>query len=192
MTNIGSTTDRSNLADRMLDFLRTGGVESYFGEPVTQLDHALQAAALAERANASDALVVAALLHDIGHLLHGLGEHVADLGVDARHEDVGDRWLSRHFGQAVTEPIRLHVAAKRYLCAVEPAYAATLSEPSQQSLALQGGPMSPAEVQAFAQTPYAADAEALRRWDDAAKVAGQDVPGLPHYRARIEQLVERS
>jgi [1-hydroxy-2-(trimethylamino)ethyl]phosphonate dioxygenase len=191
MRHIVSDAERADLTDRILGLLADRGAESYVGEPVTQLEHALQTAALAEDAGAPDALVVAALLHDIGHLLHGLAEDLADQGVDARHEDVGDRWLSAHFGRAVTEPIRLHVAAKRYLCAVEPAYAASLSGPSRESLALQGGPMAGDEARAFAQTPWGTEASALRRWDDAAKVPGRDVPGLRHYRGRIEQLLER-
>ena len=191
MRDIVSDAERACLIDGLLALFEDGGAASYFGEPVTQLEHALQTAALAEDAGAPDALIVAALLHDIGHLLHGLAEDIADQGVDARHEDVGDCWLSGHFGRAVTEPIRLHVAAKRYLCAVEPAYAASLSAPSQESLALQGGPMTGDEARAFAQTDWARDAVALRRWDDAAKVPGRDVPGLPHYRSRIEQLLER-
>jgi phosphonate degradation associated HDIG domain protein len=178
------------LTDRILELLRAGGGRSYFGEPVTQLEHALQTAALADRARANGGLVVAALLHDIGHLLHGLPENIADLGVDPRHEAVGVRWLSEYFGPAVTEPIRLHVSAKRYLCAVEPTYAESLSPASQASLRLQGGPMTPEEVRLFEQTSWATDAAAMRRWDDAAKVPGLEVPGLPHYRARIEELLE--
>lgn len=178
------------ITDRILTLLNTGGANAYFGEPVTQLEHALQAAALAERCEAPDALVVAALLHDIGHLLHGLAEDIAQLGVDGGHEEIGDRWLCAHFSRAVTEPIRLHVAAKRYLCATEAGYTAALSPASQESLALQGGPFTPEEVRVFEQTPWARDAAVLRRWDDAAKVPGKDVPGLQHYRTRIEQLLE--
>ena len=181
--------ERSRLTDRILDMLRDGGGQAYFGEPVTQLEHALQTAALAERAGASDALVIAALLHDIGHLLHGLGEHVAGDGVDARHEEVGNRWLSGHFDAAVTEPVRLHVAAKRYLCSIDPGYAATLSGPSRHSLALQGGPMTPDEVVIFEWNPWAKDAAALRRWDDEAKVPGRTVPGLSHYRRRLDEAL---
>ena len=111
-------------------------------------------------------------------------------GLDARHEVIGEQWLSSHFGLAVTEPIRLHVAAKRYLCAVDPGYAASLSAASQESLRLQGGPMTEAGIQAFIATPFAAEAATLRRWDDAAKTPGLQVAGLAHYRSRIERLVE--
>lgn len=186
MSDIGS----AELVDRILGVLQDGGAAAYFGEPVTQLDHALQTAALAEGARASDALVVAALLHDIGHLLAARANDPAADGADPRHEAIGDRWLREHFGPAVTEPIRLHVAAKRYLCAIEPGYAAALSNASQESLALQGGPMSDDELREFGRTPWADDAAALRRWDDAAKVPGLGVPGLSHYRSRIDRLLE--
>ena len=161
----------------------------YFGEPVSQREHALQAAHLAEQEGASDALIIAALLHDIGHLLHHEGEDIADRGIDARHEAVGDAWLTHYFGPPVTEPARLHVAAKRYLCAVEPEYLRQLSPASQQSLRLQSGPFSPAEVQEFEQNPYFREAVRLRHWDDAAKISGWNVPGVEHYRARLENLL---
>ncbi len=119
------------------------GREAYFGEPVSQAEHALQAARLAEIEGAHDALIAAALLHDVGHLLHDLGEDVADRGHDARHEELGSDWLAARFGPEVVEPVRLHVAAKRYLCTVDPAYYDGLSPASKQSLALQGGPARP-------------------------------------------------
>jgi phosphonate degradation associated HDIG domain protein len=182
--------ERAEKVGQILAVLVEGGTEAYFGESVTQLEHALQSAALAERDEASDTLVVAALLHDIGHLVAGGSEDIAEHGVDARHEDAGDRWLAEFFGPAVTEPIRLHVVAKRYLCAVEPGYAQSLSAASQISLALQGGAMTADEVRQFANAPWAADAARLRRWDDAAKVPGLSVPALSHYRGRLERLVE--
>jgi phosphonate degradation associated HDIG domain protein len=183
-------TERAALASRILAVLIDGGGDAYYGEPVTQLEHAVQTAALAEAAGASDALVVAALLHDVGHMLSDGPENVADQGVDARHEDIGHRWLETHFGAAVTEPVRLHVAAKRYLCAVEPGYAEALSDASRQSLALQGGAMTPEAARAFAQLPWAAEAAALRRWDDAAKDTGREVPDASRYHARIMRLLE--
>lgn len=177
------------MTDQLMALLRTGGAVAYFGEPVSQLEHALQAAAEAERACAPDALVVAALLHDVGHLVHGLPEDVARHGVDGRHEVAAERWLSERFSRVVTEPIRLHVAAKRYLCAIEPSYLDALSDASKDSLILQGGPMSPHEVHVFEQHPFARDAVALRRWDDAAKVPGRGVPGLEHYADRLGRLM---
>jgi predicted HD phosphohydrolase len=110
--------------------------------------------------------------------------------VDARHEKVGKAWLSRSFGPEVAEPVGLHVPAKRYLCAVDPAYPEQLSPASVQSLALQGGPMSEEEVLEFEQHPYYREAVRLRRWDDMAKIPGLEVPGLDHYRARLEAAIK--
>ena len=181
--------------DRILEILAVGGGEVYFGEPVTQLEHALQTAALADREGAPDTLVVAALLHDIGHLLPGQRQvpgqrhATSEPGTDAKHERAAARWLALSFGRAVTEPIRLHVVAKRYLCALDPSYTRLLSPASLESLAHQGGPMTRAQAAVFEQTPWMHDALALRRWDDAAKVPGASVPGLDHYRTHIARLL---
>jgi phosphonate degradation associated HDIG domain protein len=166
------------------------GRAAYFGEPVSQTEHALQAAHLAEEAGAGNALVVAALLHDVGHLQHGLPESIAEHGVDAHHETVGAQWLARHFGAVVVEPVRLHVTAKRYLCTIDPVYREHLSPASQSSLELQGGPMTDAEIEAFEREPYYRDAVDLRRWDDQAKTPGWKVPGLKHYNARLAAVAE--
>ncbi len=174
------------IADQIIQIFEAKGGAAYFGEPVSQLEHALQAAYLAESENSPAWLVVAALVHDIGHLLHEMPEHVADLGVDARHEDLGHAWLAQHFGPEITTPVRLHVDAKRFLCATDPAYLALLSPASVQSLQLQGGPFTAAEVREFGQRPFAKEAVRLRRWDDLAKVPQMPVPGLEHYRAMIE------
>ncbi len=147
-------------------------------EAVTALQHALQCAQLAEWAGAPPALVTAALLHDIGHFHEGLA---ADDRTDDGHELRALPWLGQHFGPAVTEPIRLHVAAKRYLVARDPGYREGLSPASIHSLALQGGPMSPAECAAFDAEPFGADALLLRRWDDAAKEPGRRTPSLAYY-----------
>jgi gamma-butyrobetaine dioxygenase len=165
------------------------GRAAYFGEAVSEAEHALQAADLAARDGVNDALVVAALLHDVGHLLHGLGENIADRGLDGRHEEVGHAWLARWFGPAVAEPVRLHVAAKRYLCATDPAYLGQLSPASLRSLELQGGPFTPAEVAEFEQDPYHKSAVRLRHWDDAAKVPGLSVAPFDSYRPRLAGLL---
>jgi len=136
---------------------------------VNQLLHAVQSAALAKSRQLPVTLVVAALLHDVGHMVHDLGEHPAAQGIDDRHESVGAEWLKRYFGPAVVEPVRLHVAAKRYLCAVERGYHAKLSDDSIESLALQGGPMSADEVVAFEKEVFWKEAVALRRIDEIAK-----------------------
>lgn len=176
----------------ILDLFARRGAAAYHGEAVSQEEHALQAADLAGREGAPDALVVAALLHDVGHLLDGQDEDLADRGIDGHHEEAGCAWLGRHFGPEVTEPIRLHVAAKRYLCAVDPAYLDGLSPASRLSLKLQGGPMGPAEIAAFEANPYFRDAVRLRHWDDAAKVPGLPVPGPSHYRDRLEAMTRQA
>jgi phosphonate degradation associated HDIG domain protein len=180
-----------SIVDTIYALFAAKGDSAYYGEAISQQEHALQAAYCAEKEGATDSLVVAALLHDIGHLLHSGPEDIADRGIDARHEAIGQLWLSRHFGPEVTEPVQLHVAAKRYLCAVDPAYRSRLSPASVQSLALQGGPFTVAEARAFEANPYYREAVRLRRWDDEAKVPGLSVPDLPHYRARIEAALHK-
>src|SRR5262245_5488386 len=178
-----------SVVDRILQLFAENGRGAYFGEAVTETEHALQSARLAETSGASHELIAAALLHDIGHLLHGLGEDIADRGIDGRHEEGGAAWLARHFGPAVADPVRLHVAAKRYLCAVDPGYHDALSPASRRSLELQGGAFSREEAGRFEREPYWESAVALRRWDDAAKVSGLSVPGLEHYRTCLEAVL---
>jgi len=164
------------------------GAAWYGGESVTQTEHALQCARLAEAAGEPPALVAAALLHDIGHLLEA-----ADGGQDdLRHQDLAARALAPLFGPEVTEPIRLHVPAERYLCAVDPAYGGRLSPASVHSLALQGGPYDAARARAFEQLPHAGAAIRLRRYDDMAKVPGADTPALEHYLAVASALARAS
>ena len=178
-------------AERLRELFEGPGTADYLGEDVSQAQHMLQAAALAESDGAPTELVIAALLHDVGHFTGPLTGDDLMGGTDNRHSDVAAEWLSRWFGPAVTEPIRLHVAAKRYLCAVEPAYLELLSEASRYTLEVQGGPMNPEEVAAFETEPYAEDAVRLRRWDDAAKDAGKDVPPIGLYQHRIALLARR-
>jgi phosphonate degradation associated HDIG domain protein len=184
-------------ADRIAALFRSDGAADYLGEPVTVAQHLLQAAALAEAAGAPAALVAAALLHDVGHLRGA--DSLADetrrsgrelmAGTDNRHGERGAAWLARWFPAAVTEPVRLHVAAKRYLCATEPAYFALLSPASVYTLSVQGGPMTAAEAREFEAEPHAADAIAVRRWDDAAKDPAADVPGIDRYRPLLAGLL---
>ncbi len=157
------------------------GKAAYFGEQVSQEEHALQAAHFAAQEGAPESLVVAALLHDIGHLIDAR-EGAADRGIDAHHEDAGCAWLARHYPAAVTEPVRLHVAAKRYLCGIDPEYLRALSPASVKSLQLQGGPFTPEEARAFQQLPFGEDAVRLRHWDDKGKIVGLAVPDLAAYR----------
>lgn len=172
---------------QVAELFRQHGGSQYGGEAVTQLEHALQAAWFARRDGADDALTVAALLHDVGHLLHDLPDDAPDKGIDDVHEERAARWLGELFGPDVVEPVRMHVAAKRYLCTVDPDYARQLSAPSLLSLRLQGGTMSDDEVATFRATPHCDAATRLRRCDDAAKVVGLTVPGLEAYFSAIEQ-----
>ena len=156
------------------------GARDYLGEAVTIGEHMRQAGALAEAAGAPAPLVAAALLHDVGHLRDA---------TDARHGDAGARWLIQWFGAAVTEPVRLHVAAKRYLCAAEPGYLGLLSLESVRTLNLQGGPMTPEQAAAFDALPYTHDAVAVRRWDDEAKDPAVIPPEFSHFEALLGGLV---
>jgi phosphonate degradation associated HDIG domain protein len=163
------------------------GAEQYSGEPVTQLEHALQSAALAEAEGADDELVTAALLHDLGHLLQELGETPSLRGVDDVHQYAALPFLRGLFGERVLGGICLHVDAKRYLCATRPDYHDALSQDSKRSLKLQGGVFDAAQAQAFIAQPGAPDAVRLRLWDDRAKIAGLATPPLSHYLARARR-----
>jgi gamma-butyrobetaine dioxygenase len=176
------------LFDELLDIYTRRGAGAYFGEPVTVSEHCLQAAYFAAQSGAPAALVVAALLHDIGHLLEAVPDDIADWHTDARHELIGSRWLERHFGPAVSEPVRLHVPAKRYLCATDADYFGKLSAASVRTLELQGGPMPASEIRAFESERYARDALRVRRCDDAGKVADLRIPDFEYYRALIESV----
>ena len=174
--------------ERIFQLLDSRGTGRYGLSAVTQKEHALQSADLATKRSLGDALVIAALFHDLGHLLVGEDVNLAQQGVDDLHEETSANALAKLFGNDVAEPVRLHVAAKRYLCAVNPAYYDKLSEDSRQSLLLQGGPMSPLEVAAFDKLEHRAAALALRMIDDEAKVAGLKTPGLDSYRAMATRL----
>lgn len=162
------------------------GDSQYGGEAVSQREHALQAAFFAEQAGAEPALIAAALLHDVGHLLHELPADAPDHGVDDEHEKLAADWLTQRFVRKVVEPVALHVAAKRYLCAVDPQYLRQLSPPSTLSLKLQGGPMTKDEASRFEGRPGLADALLLRHWDDAAKVPDLKTPDLDHFATYLD------
>ncbi|WP_353227477.1 HD domain-containing protein [Novosphingobium sp.] len=161
----------------------------HYGETVNQLGHCLQCAQLAVEAGEDDAMVTTALLHDIGQFIDDAGNAAELRGIDARHEATGADYLARWFGPEVTEPVRLHVAAKRYLCAVQPGYADALSAASQLSLALQGGTMAPDEIAAFQANPWFAPAVRLRQYDDMAKRADWPVPDLASHHARVIRVM---
>lgn len=175
-------------AEELASIYARRGSGAYFGEAVTQTQHGLQAAYFAEQHGAPDALVLASLLHDVGHLIEPAPDDLADWKQDARHELSGSRWLAAHFGPEVSEPVRLHVPAKRYLCATNADYLRQLSAASVTTLALQGGPMSAAEANAFEAEPYWREAVLLRQFDDQGKVAGLKTPPFEHYRSLIERF----
>jgi phosphonate degradation associated HDIG domain protein len=163
------------------------GGEQYTGEPVTHLQHALQSAQQAQDEGAGDPLVTAALLHDLGHLLHDFGATPTLRGVDDVHQYRAIPFLRGLFGDEVLDAIRLHVDAKRYLCAIEPDYFEALSEDSKRSLALQGGIFSPAQALAFIAQPGAAQAVRVRLWDDRAKMPQMPTLPLAHFLARARR-----
>ncbi|MES3001279.1 MAG: phosphonate degradation HD-domain oxygenase [Pseudomonadota bacterium] len=175
-----------SLADIEKLFADRGG-EQYSGEPVTQLEHALQCALLGEQEGAHDELVTAALLHDLGHLLHDLGDTPTERGIDDIHQYRALPFLRGLFGNGVIDPIKLHVDAKRYLCAMRPGYFEALSDDSKRSLALQGGIFNAAQAEAFIAQSGASDAVRLRVWDDLAKTAGLATPTLEHYLSRARR-----
>ena len=169
------------LRQELLDIFVGRATRRYGLSAVNQLQHALQAASLAEADNAPPATVLASLLHDVGHMIHGLGEDPAARGLDDQHEQLGATWLAERFGAGVSEPVRMHVAAKRYLCAVEPDYFGKLSPDSVRSLGLQGGPMSADEVEDFRRNPLHKEAVRLRRYDEAAKDPRANTPDFDHF-----------
>ena len=160
-----------------------------YGEAVTELQHGLQCATMAQREGASPEVIAASLLHDIGHLLHDLGEDIALKGVDARHEHVGANRLSAWFGPEVVEPIRLHAASKRYLCWKEAGYLAGLSEASLRSLELQGGMMTSGEAAEFEAGSHYERAIQVRRYDDRGKDPHMATPGLEAFRPLLASLI---
>lgn len=172
----------ADIVDRIVAKMEGPEADRHYGEGVSEREHALQAAALARGEGAPPALIAAALLHDIGHLLHGLDEDIAEQGIDGKHEAVGAAFLAKHFNEDVVGPVALHVDAKRYLVATEPDYAAKLSPASVLSMKLQGGVMDVDEARAFAAKKHSAGALRVRRWDEQAKVVGLQVPPVSAYR----------
>ncbi|MGX9351122.1 (R)-1-hydroxy-2-trimethylaminoethylphosphonate oxygenase [Shimia sp. W99] len=181
-------------ADTIVDFIagifeRRGG-EEYLGEPVTMAEHMLQGATIAEQNGMPDEIVVGALLHDIGHFTSEFGTFTMDDTEDRFHEDAGAAVLERFFPPVITECVRCHVAAKRYLCATKPEYFKRLSEASVHSLNLQGGPMSPEEVAAFEKNPYLKEIIQVRYLDEAGKRDDMETPGFAHFADRVQKMVD--
>jgi [1-hydroxy-2-(trimethylamino)ethyl]phosphonate dioxygenase len=170
-------------------FERRGG-EEYLGEPVTMAEHMLQGAHLAEQQGEDEIIVVAALLHDIGHFTSEFGTFSMDDTVDKHHEEAGARVVERFFPSIVVDCVRQHVAAKRYICATDPNYFAQLSSASVHSLKLQGGPMSQAEIEEFERHPNIKEIVRVRYLDDAGKIAGMRTPDFAHYAPMLQRAVD--
>ncbi len=185
LNTILSSTD--DITQRIFFAFRERG-DRHYGENVTELQHALQTAEFAQQAGESDEIVLACLLHDYGHLLHDLGEQIAEFGIDARHEELGATLLAPHFPQTILEPIRQHVAAKRYLCLKDPDYARGLSASSQRSLNLQGGPMSADEAARFEANPHFHACLIVRIYDDKGKVRDMPTRSLESYESLIRRF----
>ena len=181
--------ESSGIIDFILDLFASRGAEEYMGEAVSMSQHMEQSAACAVADGAPDSLVIAALLHDIGHFIGAHPIEALENGIDNVHEEAGADYLAPHFPPAVTEPIRLHVAAKRYLCATDAEYLGHLSEASLNSLQVQGGPMNSTEIEAFEANPHHQNAVKLRLYDDDGKVAGLTIKPVSDYRATMEALL---
>ena len=192
-----SPISSTNFIDSLSDLFYRGRSMAYGRGEVSMCGHMLQTAELAAEAGAAPSLLVACLLHDVGHFgtdypLYFNNEshsHMQTASQDLHHEEAGAIMLTPFFGPDVIEPIRLHVAAKRYLCATDPDYAVQLSTTTSHTLGLQGGVLDDAKAEAFWDQPYSNDAVQLRRWDDAAMIAARSVPGIEHYMVLLEKLL---
>ena len=182
--------NRQNIVAFLADIFERRGAESYLGEPVTMAEHMLQGAWLAEADGAGEELVAAALLHDIGHYTSEFGTYSPDDTEDKHHDDSGAEILEPFFPPLVTECVRLHVAAKRYLCATDPSYFGKLSPASVHTLSLQGGPMNEAEVTEFRRNPFHAEAVRVRIWDEGGKVRGMKTRAFRDYEPLLQRVVD--
>ena len=186
-----ATLSAETIVDFIADIFERRGAESYLGEEVTMSQHMLQGAKLAEDAGASDELIAAALLHDIGHYTNEFGADAAALGVDNHHDEAGAAVIAPYFPSVVTDCVRAHVAAKRYLCAVDADYFGRLSQASVDTLKLQGGPMGEKEVAAFQQGENLDAIIQVRIWDDQGKDPDMKTPPFAHYAPVLQRVVER-
>jgi phosphonate degradation associated HDIG domain protein len=164
--------------------------DKLYGESINQIEHALQCAQLAEDSGAEQSLIIAALLHDVGHLQHKDSISAFQQGIDDAHELIGAKYLESRFGQEVSEPVKLHVDAKRYLCSIDTGYWDLLSTQSKQTLEIQGGPMNESEAQRFAENPYAEAAVCLRKWDDIGKQPNKKTQPLSHFLEITEKYLQ--
>ncbi|MGI9405768.1 MAG: (R)-1-hydroxy-2-trimethylaminoethylphosphonate oxygenase [Hyphomicrobiaceae bacterium] len=180
---------RENIVPVLADLFERCGAEEYAGEAVTISEHMLQGAELASNAGANDAIIAAALLHDVGHFTSEFGMYAPEDTIDNHHDDAGAKFLEPFFPPVVTECVRLHVAAKRYLCATDPGYFGKLSPASVHTLELQGGPMNEEEVAEFEKNPWHKEAVQVRLWDEEGKVPGKAVPDFRHYEPLLERVI---
>lgn len=189
-SNIPALT-RETIVAFLGDIFERRGGEEYLGEPVTMAEHMLQGAHLAEKQGEDEIIVVAALLHDIGHFTSEFGMFSMEDTHDKYHEEAGAAVLEAFFPSLVVDCVRLHVAAKRYICATDPRYFSELSAASIHSLGLQGGPMNPEEIAAFELNPNVREIVRVRRLDDAGKVAGMVTPTFEHYAPMVQRIVDQ-
>lgn len=183
--------DPSSIVEFIADIFERRGAESYLGEPVTMAQHMLQGAVLAEREGAGDELIAAALLHDIGHYTSEFGPYSPDDTEDNHHDEAGAKVLEHFFPPVITECVRLHVAAKRYLCATDATYYGKLSVASRHTLELQGGPMNEKEVAQFRRNPFHEEAVRVRLWDEGGKDPDMTTPSFRHYVPVLQRVVDR-
>jgi predicted HD phosphohydrolase len=185
-----TTLTNNNIVDFIGDIFNRCGAESYLGEQVTMSEHMLQGAQLAEVAGAPDTMVAGALLHDIGHYTNEFPEDALEKGTDTLHEEAGAVVLDPFFPSSVTDCIRWHVAAKRYLCATDTGYLGRLSDASVHTLNLQGGPMNADEVTVFAKHANLEAILQVRIWDDEGKVKNLPTPPFEHYAPLLQRVVD--
>jgi phosphonate degradation associated HDIG domain protein len=186
-----SSLHPENIVEFLGDIFARRGADSYLGEDVTMSEHMLQGALLAEEAGGSDALIAAALLHDIGHYTNEFPDDALAKGIDNHHDVAGAAVMAPFFPTMVTDCVKYHVAAKRYLCATDDGYFGKLSPASVHTLNLQGGPMASAEVADFAKNPNLDAIVQVRIWDDEAKAAGKLTPGFDHYAPMLQRVVNQ-
>ena len=186
-----TTLSKETIVAFIGDIFERRGAESYLGEQVTMSEHMLQGAELAELAGGSDEIIAAALLHDIGHYTNEFPDDALAQGIDNHHDEAGAAILSEFFPPIVTDCVRYHVAAKRYLCATHTEYFGKLSEASVHTLSLQGGPMNDKEVTDFEKNPHLSDIVQVRYWDDQGKVPNHVTPNFAHYAPMLQRVVDR-
>lgn len=183
--------NRDNIVAFLGDIFARRGGEEYLGEPVTMAQHMLQGATIAEQNGLPEEIIVGALLHDIGHFTSEFGTYHPDDTEDRHHEDAGEAVLAPFFPPVITDCVKYHVAAKRYLCATKPEYFARLSPASVHTLELQGGPMSAEEVAEFEANPNLKEIVQVRYLDEAGKCADMETPSFDHFAPMVQRMVDR-